>query len=115
MCVCVCVFLTSLLRHSGRESGVKRKNGSHSVGIHGSAPVGQSGLHCSQTKPLQRDPDTLTQKRGTQERGRQGDKGRESGEGVRVGQYEKVYVAPIRPKIQVQSANVLISHQTHSD
>lgn len=102
MCVCVCALLTSLLRHSCRESGVKRKNGSHSVGIHGSAPVGQSGLHCSQTKPLHRDPDTLTQKRGTQERGRQGEKGRESGEGVRGGQYEKVYVARTRPKTQVQ-------------
>lgn len=43
-CVCVCLrvrmFLTSLLRHSSRESGVKRKSGSHSVGIHGSGPRG---------------------------------------------------------------------------
>lgn len=48
VCVCVCArenvcvwaFLTSLLRHSSRESGVKRKSRSHSVGIHGSGPRG---------------------------------------------------------------------------
>lgn len=44
MCVCtwqlVHVFLTSLLRHSSRESGVKWKSCSHSVGIHGSGPRG---------------------------------------------------------------------------
>lgn len=44
LCVCtwpyVHVFLTSLLRHSSRESGVKWKSGSHSVGIHGSGPHG---------------------------------------------------------------------------
>ncbi len=34
------VFLTSLLRHSSTENGVKRKSGSHSVGIHGSGPRG---------------------------------------------------------------------------
>ena len=41
------------------------------------APVGRSGLQGSQTKPLQRDPDTLTQKRGAtegEERRRGGDK-----------------------------------------
>lgn len=40
VCVCVHVFLTSLLRHSSRESGVKRKSGPHSAGIHGSGPRG---------------------------------------------------------------------------
>lgn len=41
------------------------------------APVGRSGLQCSQTKPLQQDPDTLTQKRGAtegEERRKGGDK-----------------------------------------
>lgn len=33
-------FLTSLLRHSRTESGVKWKSRSHSVGIHGSGPCG---------------------------------------------------------------------------
>lgn len=39
--------------------------------------MGRSGLQGSQTKPLQRDPDTLTQKRGAtegEERRRGGDK-----------------------------------------
>ncbi|KAI4814249.1 hypothetical protein KUCAC02_003452 [Chaenocephalus aceratus] len=43
------------------------------------APVGRSGLQCSQTKPLQQDPDTLTQKRGAtegEERRKGGDKAR---------------------------------------
>lgn len=51
LCVCACAdvyahwsvymsFLTSLLRHSQRESGVKWKGGSHSVSIHGLGPRG---------------------------------------------------------------------------
>lgn len=49
------------------------------------APMGWFGLHCSQTKPLQQDPDTYShrkgsnRRRGTQEMGRQGNK-RENGE-----------------------------------
>lgn len=50
------------------------------------APMGWSGLLCSQTKPLQQDPDTHSHRKGsdrrreTQERGRQGNEGRENGE-----------------------------------
>lgn len=103
MCVCVClycmlvcvrtwqrvhVFLTSLLRHSSRESGVKWKSGSHSVGIHGSGPRGPVRAPVFTDKASPAGPrHTHTEKgsnrrRGTQERGRQGNKGRENGEGA---------------------------------
>ncbi|TNN72530.1 hypothetical protein EYF80_017306 [Liparis tanakae] len=38
------------------------------------APVGRSGLQCSQTKPLQQDPDTLKQK-GEQQKERNAGEG----------------------------------------
>ncbi|KAG7236685.1 hypothetical protein INR49_000579 [Caranx melampygus] len=41
------------------------------------APVGRSGLQCSQTKPLQQDPDTLTQK-GEQQKERNAGEGETS-------------------------------------
>lgn len=72
------------------------------------APVGRSGLQCSQTKPLQQDPDTLKQK-GEQQKernaGRGGDKvtrGEKNGEGAGEGNGKKVSVAaPIHPRPQV--------------
>lgn len=48
------------------------------------APVGQSGLQCSQTKPLQPDPDTLIQK-GEQQKERNAEEGDKVTRGEKIG------------------------------
>lgn len=90
VCMCVCVCFLPHCSGIPVEKVVWRERTAFTVwAFMDLAPMGQSGLHCSQTKPLQQDPDThrkgSNRRRETQERGRQGNKGRESGEGVEEG------------------------------
>jgi len=102
------VFLTSLLRHSSRESGVKRKSGSHSVGIHGSGPRGPVRAPVFTDKASPAGPRHTQTERGAtegEERRRGGDKvtrGEKLEKGAGRGRWEKVSVAaPIHPRLQV--------------
>lgn len=114
VCECVCtwlcahVFLTSLLRHSSRESGVKWKSGSHSVGIHGSGPRGPVRAPVFTDKASPAGPRHTHTERGAtegEERRRGGDKvtrGEENGEGLGEGNRRRsVWQLSFQPRMQM--------------